>query len=71
MNRGKRKKLPKLDTVKKLAVAIRINDGLYIFEAFLAYIITCKQSSQVFDFDRKQNPAHTPICGASVIMKLY
>jgi len=26
---GKRKKQPKLDTVKKLAAAIRTNDGVY------------------------------------------
>jgi len=29
INRGKRKKQPKLDTVKKLAPDIRINDGVY------------------------------------------
>jgi hypothetical protein len=38
MNRGKRKKALKLDTVKRFAPASMINDGLYNFEGVLSGI---------------------------------
>jgi hypothetical protein len=44
MKRGKRKKQPKLDTVKKLATAIKTNDGTYRSCILFDFMWSLKQS---------------------------